>query len=193
MKVVFVTSNSAKVIVARAALGRYGIELAQRKLKIEEIQALDVREVAIWKAKIASKRVRAPFIVEDSGLEIKSLNGFPGALLKPFHETIGAGRLLRLVHGSRSAAFINTVAFCNPLSRAIKTFSTTLAGTLSNTPGCKKITDWGISDIFIPEGWKKTISDFSKSEMQEFRLELEGHTPYAAFGKWYRSKTASPS
>lgn len=91
---VLVTGNRHKLLEARRLCG---LELQAHELELPEIQALDILRVLRAKADEASRRLARPLIVEETGLELAALNGFPGALVKWMLAAIGAAGLARTV------------------------------------------------------------------------------------------------
>lgn len=96
---IFFTTNEHKVHAARQCLVPHGIELSSRRDTLHEIQAEDVELIARHKAAQAYARATRPIIVEDSGLFVDALSGFPGPYLKAVMTTVGTGGLLRLLDG----------------------------------------------------------------------------------------------
>jgi non-canonical purine NTP pyrophosphatase (RdgB/HAM1 family) len=92
---VFVTSNPGKVREARAVLGR---ALDHRGLDLPEVQSLDLVEVVRNKAAEAARRFGRPVLVEDTGLELAGLGGFPGPLVRWLLTSVGAEGIARIAH-----------------------------------------------------------------------------------------------
>ena len=84
--ITFITSNDNKAREVEAILG---MKVEKVDIELPEIQALDVEDVVIDKAKGAYEAVKRVLVVEDTGLYISSLNGFPGALAKWVLKTLG--------------------------------------------------------------------------------------------------------
>jgi len=112
----FATGNPHKVEEARNVLKNYPLDVKQLDIKGVEIQAESVDEVAKDSAHRAAKEHKIPIIVEDTGLSIDALNGFPGPYAAYIHETIGNAGILKLLKGvdNRRAVFQSAVAFCSP-------------------------------------------------------------------------------
>jgi non-canonical purine NTP pyrophosphatase (RdgB/HAM1 family) len=89
---VLVTGNLGKIAEARLALGR---DVETVLLDLPEIQSLDYLEVVRAKADEAWRQVGRPLIVEEAGLDLTALNGFPGPLVKWMLEAVGAEGLAR--------------------------------------------------------------------------------------------------
>lgn len=106
-----VSSNKGKAIEVIAALERAGIKAVHQDTRYPEIRAETFEEVV--KASVAHLRAGGleDFIVDDSGLRIESLNGFPGVYSAYVYKTVGCGGILRLLAGSRDrrAEFVAVV------------------------------------------------------------------------------------
>jgi non-canonical purine NTP pyrophosphatase (RdgB/HAM1 family) len=89
---VLVTGNPGKVAEARLAIGP-GLEAAA--VDLPEIQSLDYLEILRAKADEAWKRVGRPLVVEEAGLDLQALGGFPGPLVKWMLAAVGAEGIAR--------------------------------------------------------------------------------------------------
>ncbi len=81
----FASSNKGKILEVRSILKMNILSLndLNKKIEIEE-NGKTFLENAIIKAKTIYEITNLPTIADDSGLEIKALNGFPGVLTKRF-------------------------------------------------------------------------------------------------------------
>ena len=158
------------------------------KQTIIEIQDDQIEKIAIEKAKSAYNTVKRPIIIEDDGLFINSLNGFPGQYSSYVFKSIGNRGILRLLEGSRdrSAFFKSIFVYNNGI--IVKVFSGQINGKISST-----ITDggWGYDPIFIPfnnhdNHHNKTFAELSKTNKKN---ELS-HRSIALdkFVKWFYTK-----
>lgn len=84
--IVFVTGNADKVAEARRLCGA---DLESVALELPEIQSLDLEAVLRAKGDEAYRRLQRPLIVEETGLELAALNGFPGPLIKWMLQAVG--------------------------------------------------------------------------------------------------------
>ncbi|MEO8502567.1 MAG: dephospho-CoA kinase [Acidobacteriota bacterium] len=89
---VLVTANPGKLAEARRLLGS---DLAAIDLDLPEVQSLDMRAVLEAKADEAWRRTQRPLVVEETGLELDALGGFPGPLVKWMLEAIGPAGIAR--------------------------------------------------------------------------------------------------
>ena len=101
-------------------------------------------------------------IIEDDGLFIDSLNGFPGPYSSYVYDTIGNKGLIRLLENnqSRNAKFVAIIAYCNGIDD-VKLFESSISGKISLS-----IEDggWGYDPIFIPDGETKTYANVSDKD-----------------------------
>ena len=108
--VLFVSSNKNKFYEAKNILSKIEINLGFFKIPLKEIQAESIKEIAAQKAYVAYIKCHKPVIVENAGLFIVSLNGFPGPFSAYVFNTIGKSGILRLLKTNRKAKFQSVVA-----------------------------------------------------------------------------------
>ena len=166
-KITYVTSNWAKVASAKQALEPIGYDIDNVKMDTIEIQADDVTEVAKYSAKWACEKLNKPVLKNDSGLFIKSLNGFPGVYTHYADDTIKEDGILKLMEGieDREAYFKESLAYCEPGKEPIVFEGYTkgkIAKEKSGTYG------WSWEYIFIPEGEEKTLACFEDDDRWKF-------------------------
>lgn len=108
----FITSNKGKYMEARAIID----DLVQRDLGYTEIQADTLEEVAAYGMREIMARFEGPAMLEDAGLFIEALGGFPGVYSAYVQKTIGNEGILRLMAGilNRRAFFKSVVAYAEP-------------------------------------------------------------------------------
>src|SRR5207247_11161271 len=95
----FATSNTHKFREVELALRRLGVGVRRLRGEGVEIQADDIVEVARFASADASKKYGRPLIVEDTGLFIDALGGFPGPYASFVFQSIGSEAILRLLEG----------------------------------------------------------------------------------------------
>ena len=112
MRVIFVTANTNKLEEARRYLEPLGFEIEQMMIggkapELIEPQFDDLEKIAISKADQAmsmvpeSQKSDCAILVEDSGLFIDSLDGFPGTYSSFVFRKIGVDGILRLMNGNK--------------------------------------------------------------------------------------------
>lgn len=148
-KVIFFASgNIDKFNEIKVVLSEHNIQIQFFKQKFIEIQS-DICEIAIQKARDAYNIIQKPVLVEDDGLFIEELNGFPGQYSSFIYETIGNEGVLKLMKDikNRKAVFMAVIAYFD--NNTEKYFTGEIEGKIA----LKKIGDgWGYDPIFIPDG-----------------------------------------
>lgn len=150
LRVFFATSNMHKYNEINAIFKQHtSIQLKFLQTSLLEIQSSNLEEIAVFSLKACSKRLKNnPIFVEDSGLFIKKLNGFPGPYSAYIFKTIGLYGILGLMREikDREAYFQSTIAL--KIEDEIKIFTEQVKGKIS-----EDISDigWGYDPIFIPE------------------------------------------
>ncbi len=154
----FVTQNHHKYQEARRILDPFGIKIRMLASPKTEIQSTNLGEIAKFAAEEAAKKHNRTVLVEDSGLFVKALNGFPGPFSSYVHNTIGVGGLLRLMRRQtgREAYFRASLALAPPRDSS-QEFSGKVNGTISHKPAGKQ--GFGFDPIFIPRGARKTFAE----------------------------------
>jgi len=108
----FVTGNKGKFAEAQGIFK----DLMQKNIGYTEIQADTLEDVAAYGMKEVMERLQGPVMLEDAGLFIEALQGFPGVYSAYVQKTIGNNGILRLMEGveDRKAYFRSVVAYVEP-------------------------------------------------------------------------------
>lgn len=162
-KLYFLTTNTHKFEEARLTLSMYGIEIERISRKPVEIQDESLRRIALFSLKQAIAMYRRPIIVEDSGLFIDSLNGFPGSSSSFVFGKIGVEGILKLLEREekRDATFVSIVAL-GSLGLKPRTFTGKVRGRISLE--ARGTRGFGYDPIFIPRRSQKTFAEMSTEE-----------------------------
>ncbi len=158
----FVTTNVNKFNEAEDILSRYGIKLIHVPADITEIQSTDLVDIVIHKVMEAVKIVNPPLIVEDTGLFINALNGFPGPYASYVYNTLGLSKILSLLRDAsdRSASFIAVGALVFR-ENMFKIFRARVDGYISTDIRGNK--GFGYDPIFIPTGSTRTFAEMGET------------------------------
>jgi XTP/dITP diphosphohydrolase len=163
----FITGNKGKVLEATEKLRPLGFSVVQNDLGYPEIQTDSLEEVAAWGVSHVQERFHHPFILEDAGLFIEALQGFPGVYSKYVFLTIGLEGILRLLENveNRTAVFRSVFAFGEPGKKPIIAI-----GECPGTISMKKLGThgFGYDPIFIPDGAEKTFGEMTVGEKNRF-------------------------
>jgi XTP/dITP diphosphohydrolase len=159
--VIFASTNRNKYGEVRSILLGYDIEVDFAEVSPVEIQSDSPEEIAAEKAESAFSLVGKPVIVEDDGLFIDALKGFPGQYSAHTFKTIGNNGILKLLAGSddRSASFRSLIAFYDGRYPSIS--EGRVDGKISD-----RITEggWGYDPIFVPIGTDLTFAQLKEKK-----------------------------
>ena len=158
----FASSNEHKFQEAERILANLGMQINLFKTTLEEIQSNNLNDIAEKKAIYAYDLIQKPVIIEDDGLFINSLNGFPGPYSSYVYDTIGNKGIMSLLEKIelRTAKFVAIIAYCNG-DDDVQLFESSIPGkiSLSIEEG-----GWGYDPIFIPDGESKTYANVSDKD-----------------------------
>src|SRR5260370_21833184 len=135
----FVTHNAHKYQEARRTLDPFGIRIRKLSSPKTEVQSVDLGDIAKFAAEEAAEKYNRTVLVEDSGLFVNALNGFPGPYSSYVHSTISVEGLVRLMNQKvrREAYFQASLAVASPRSTS-QEFSGRAYGTISHKPAGKQ-------------------------------------------------------
>ena len=183
----FATNNVNKFDEARRVLAEYKIAVGMLRVKSLEIQSESLEDIARASVLDAFDRCHLPIIVEDAGLFIDALNGFPGPYAAYAYKTVGNQGLLRLMKNvkARSAHFESTLAYFSAELRSPVCFHGEVIGKIANEErrGSGK-SGFGFDPIFKPLSSSKTFA-----EMSVIEKNAHSHRAIALrkFAEWYKS------
>jgi XTP/dITP diphosphohydrolase len=187
--VFFATGNINKFNEVRSILRQYDISVGMLKLKGDEIQSDSLKEIAQKSVIYAYKRCQLPIFVEDAGLFVNSLSGFPGPYAAYVYKTIHNSGLLKLMDGSkeRDAKFQSVIAYCDQETICEpKFFEGEVNGEITLTERKEQgKSGFGFDPIFQPRENEKTFAEMTIIEKNRY-----SHRAMAIrkFAEWYRRK-----
>jgi len=164
MTLYFATKNEGKFKEAKLVFEGLGLKLTMLNADKIEIQSDNLEEIASYAARELAERLGLKVIVEDAGLFIRSLNGFPGPYSAYTYKTIGLSGVLKLMEGlsDRYAYFLSVVAYAEP-GRPVKVFHGRVEGLITYTSRGSK--GFGFDPIFQPlEGDGRTFAEMTSRE-----------------------------
>jgi XTP/dITP diphosphohydrolase len=182
----FATSNINKFNEARRVLGEFKIAVGMLKAKSLEIQSDSLEEVAKASVVDAFRRCNLPIVVEDAGLFVDALRGFPGPYAAYVYRTIGNRGLLKLMEEveERKARFESVVAYFSGEVRKPVCFVGTVAGKIALSERRRNAeAGFGFDPIFIPSGSRKTFAEMSVEEKNQNSHRANA---FRKLGEWYR-------
>ena len=156
---VLVTGNENKWTEAQRILGR---PLDRIALDLPEIQAPTTREVALEKVRAAFAELKRRVIVEDAGVELAALGGFPGPFIKFWEKQGGLASICKALDGlgDRGAAAVCVLGVCDEAGARV--VEGRVRGSISPAP--RGANGFGWDAIFVPDGDTRTFGEMSAAE-----------------------------
>lgn len=157
MKLVLVSSNSLKIAELKKLL-EPEFEIETLQAEYPEIQHDDPCEITKTAAKVLAEKLKKTVVVEDSGMFVEALKGFPGPWTKYSHFTIGNAGIIRLMKGAknRKASYKSAIGVCGPGKEPLCFLGIEDGRIAEKVRGTK---GWGQDPIFIPKGSQKTYGE----------------------------------
>ena len=150
-KIIFVTGNPHKVREAEKILSPLGITVEQNDCGYPELQEDELPAIAAFGAEWAANKLGMEVMVDDSGLFIEALKGFPGPYSAYVFDTLGNNGILRLMEeeANRRAVFRCVIGYCRPHEKAL-VFCGEVKGEMANE--MRGSAGFGYDPIFEVEG-----------------------------------------
>jgi XTP/dITP diphosphohydrolase len=184
----FMTENLDKFREAKSILDFQGIKIRQFRRAKVEVQDSSLEKIARLAVKTAPVNPPGLLLVEDSGLFIDALGGFPGPFSSYVYKTIGLKGILDLMHGKRRSAYFQSSIAVGSADLRPRVFTGIVRGSVS-----RKIAGtagFGYDPIFVPEGFGETFGqsseDFKNTNSHRARAFLK-------FAKWYKQSLIGKS
>jgi XTP/dITP diphosphohydrolase len=160
MDVRFVSSNRDKFREVAEILGAYGLRARWNRRTLPEPQADRLEPVV--RAKLAALPADGrTYLVEDSGIFLDGLGGFPGVYSAYAYRTLGLDGILKLMRGRPRGAEFRTVA-------GVRHRGATwwVAGSVRGTVPLRARGrgGFGYDPIFIPDGERRTFAEMAPEE-----------------------------
>lgn len=156
------TSNEPKFREVSVLLKERGVELDFLQATYPEVQAERLEEVVgpalDWLAPLHGDDL----VVDDSGLFVRALAGFPGVYSAYVYGTLGCDGILRLVDATsdRRAAFQTVLGLRTGGENRL--FRGSCEGTIAQEP--RGSAGFGFDPIFVPEGSSRTFAEMTRTE-----------------------------
>src|SRR5438270_7986447 len=180
------TENPDKFREARSILDGQWIQIRQLRRAKVEVQDSSLEKIARFAVRAASVNRTGLLVVEDSGLFIKALKGFPGPFSSYVYKTIGLKGILSLMHDQRKRnAYFQTSIAVAAAKVPPRVFTGTVRGSVSKE--IRGTAGFGYDLIFIPEGFRETFG--------QTKAEFKNKTSHRAraflkFENWYNRSPA---
>jgi len=179
----FVTSNIHKFDEARRVLAEYKVATAMLRVEAVEIQDDSIEEVAKASAIDAVKKCGLPILVEDAGLFVEALRGFPGPYSSYVYRTVGTKGILELMGNveKREAYFHSVVTFSSP-DEPPRCFHGKVKGEIFREERGRS--GFGFDPIFSPSGQNRTFAEMTTREKNRYSHRAQA---LRKFAEWYTS------
>lgn len=142
---------------------RHGYDVEHIKTKYPEIQADTLEQTIVPGLRWLIERYDRPLFIDDSGLFVESLKGFPGVYSSYVFKTVGCEGILKLMQGveDRKARFECCIGYMEPggepfISEGVARGS--ISREMAGTGG------FGYDPIFVPEGDTRTYAQMDIPE-----------------------------
>jgi len=186
--VFFATNNINKFNEARWVFSEHKIAVGMLRVKNLEIQSESLEEIAKTSVIVAFRNCNMPVIVEDAGLFVEMLNGFPGPYAAYVYKTIGNAGLLRLMENikTRKAFFKSVVAYYSADCNSPLCFEGESLGEIINEER-RSVNEhgFGFDPIFKPANSNKTFAEMSITEKNKYSHRAKA---LHKFAEWYKKQ-----
>lgn len=178
-KITFVTGNQKKADYLAAYLG---FPLLHKKIDLDEIQSLDLKEIVEHKVKQAYSKIRKPVLVEDVSLEFHALGKLPGPFIRFFVDEVPFPKICAMIPGKDRRATARCV-FGYYDGKTLKLFEGKGEGEIAKKPAGKNGFGW--DSVFIPKGYKITRAQMNEEDDRKTYLKVK---PFSKMKKFFREE-----
>lgn len=156
MALLFATSNKHKFEEASAILKGKGVECRWFRFDHRELRSDSLEEIARDAVEEAHRQCGKPVFVEDTGLFVKALEGFPGTYSGWVLKKVGVEGILKLMAGmeDRSAYFEACIAYHD--GKRISVFHGRCGGSIAMEAAGES--GFGYDPVFVPAGHSQTFA-----------------------------------
>lgn len=182
----FATNNVNKFNEARKVLAEYNMAVGMLRVKSLEIQSDSLEEIAKTSVLHAFEKCHLPIIVEDAGLFIDALNGFPGPYAAYVYKTIGNKGLLRLMENieNRKAKFQSVITYYSSELKSPVCFKGEAKGEITKKERKgKRKSGFGFDPIFKPANSNETFAEMTTAEKNKYSHRAQA---LRKFAEWYQ-------
>jgi XTP/dITP diphosphohydrolase len=149
-----------------------------------ELQSDSLEKISRFAAEKAAIKHNRTVVVEDSGLFVRALDGFPGPFSSYVHTTVGVEGLLRLMSREthRDAYFQASLAVASARG-LIQSFSAKVYGSIPRRAIGKN--GFGFDPVFIPKGTETTFAQGGVEFKQKHSHRAKA---FRKLAKWYEDQ-----
>lgn len=154
-----VTGNPGKLREAERLLG---FRPEHAPLDLPEIQELDLVEVLRAKGEAAWRHLGGPVVVDETGLELAALGGFPGPLVKWMLQAVGAAGIARTAHALGDPGATARCALLYRDGDREIVAEVGVPGTLAAEPRGGEGFGW--DPVFVPDSSERSYAEMAPEE-----------------------------
>jgi len=160
MRIRFLSGNVHKIVEASAILDAAMVEVVPVNIEIPELQTPDIELMVRDKTLKAFDTLGHPLFVEQTGLYLDRMGGFPGGLTRVFWDSLGPDKMCQLFGaGSETGVVARTrIGYCD--GRKIYQFEGCIRGRIAEQPRGDRRFQWDC--VFIPEDHDLTFAELGK-------------------------------
>jgi len=182
----FITTNEGKFREVFEKLLEHGIRIEHLDRGYPEIQADSLEKIVRFGATVLEDEVEGDYFIDDSGLFVDALGGFPGPYSVYAFKRIGCAGILKLLEGvaRRSAAFQTALLLRH--RGDIHVFRGECLGEIADRQRGKG--GFGFDPIFVPQGESRTFGEMTVAEKNRHSHRARAVDELIAYLKRFRGK-----
>ncbi|OKY78230.1 MAG: Inosine/xanthosine triphosphate pyrophosphatase all-alpha NTP-PPase family [Candidatus Methanohalarchaeum thermophilum] len=142
-----------------------------------------LEEVASYGVDYVYDEIKEPVIVEDSGLLISGLNGFPGPYSSFVFETLGNSGIIKLLEDKKTRESIFKTVIGYKDNERKKIFEGKIEGEIAEKP--RGDNGFGYDPIFKPKNSEKTFGEMKRENKNEISHRRRA---FSELSSWLNSK-----
>ena len=166
MELKVVTSNDGKIKEFKQAFEKTPVFPTKVSVPYPEVQASSLEEVVDFGLDNLKDKIQPPFIIDDAGVFVDGLEGFPGVYSRYVYDTIGLQGILKQMENldDRQASFKCVLGLLLEDGTTHKFVGECKGRIIHEMRGDG---GFGYDPIFIPDGFDRTFSELPPEEKNE--------------------------
>ncbi len=162
MTIQFITTNAGKFAEVSEKLAAANVKVVHLDRGYPEIQTDRLEKVLKYAATGLDDEVKGDYLIDDSGLFIEALGGFPGVYSAYVQRRLGNRGILKIMAGEKYRAATFQTVFLLRQGDEHEVFHGDCLGTIAEAE--RGSGGFGYDPIFIPQGEARTFGEMSLKE-----------------------------
>ncbi len=162
MTIQFITTNAGKFAEVSEKLSGANVKIVHLDRGYPEIQTDRLEKVLKYAATGLDDEVKGDYLIDDSGLFIEALGGFPGVYSAYVQRRLGNRGILKIMAGEKYRAATFQTVFLLRQGDEHEVFHGDCLGTIAEAE--RGSGGFGYDPIFIPQGEARTFGEMSLKE-----------------------------